>query len=231
MEKIIIAILFLYPGAIVDILYANFAPSTFEDSTPNGTSRTAKYAAYSIAISLAAIRGYSFFFHADMSSMTAILDTLSSPAALGRYFLVSLASTGLFALCWHWFCRVISCFIGAAARQSQSHCTGAWQDIMESERHRAYRPFCIVRIRSGSGEQMGFCDYLPEQFERGFHLRETETVMQTFERDQKMENRGDRYIEEPYACYYDSRSNTFVELYDGEKLRWYLWPEAKKEKK
>ena len=97
MEQMIIAMIYLYPGALVDILRRVFFKRTYRDEETSDSTRAAKHFVFSTMISVASLLIYGRLAGKSVANPADLLNTFSATMEIPRFFLISLGMTVLFS--------------------------------------------------------------------------------------------------------------------------------------
>lgn len=217
MEQMIIAMIYLYPGALVDILRRVFFKRTYRDEETSDSTRAAKHFVFSTMISVASLLIYGRLAGKSVANPADLLNTFSATMEIPRFFLISLGMTVLFSCALEGleegYAKLRS--IKTAQEENRKICRSvdSWHTLVYGKEFEETRSALALRIRKGEKEQIGICYSLPGTFEEGiilFRTKETEEALK--------KNEDDALLFGPVAVYYDTKTETFVEFYNAAKL-------------
>lgn len=221
MENVIIAMLYLYPGALVDRCRKVMFHRTYRKEDEGENASLAKYFVYSTVISTITLVLYGFFWTDHATIQGAALPVFDQPWDISKYFAFSLLVMVLFSIFVEKALDAKNWFESKWSRKSEgvviTRSVDAWHELVFGDDFKEVRGALILKIRHGEREEVGFSYYLPERFEDGVALIRTKQVEEAFQKDQGAEE-AERLIFGPVAIYCDSRSDTTVEFYNGNKL-------------
>lgn len=227
MEEIIIAMLFLYPGALIDVFDKRFFPRHHKESVMSDSTRVAKYFVYSVFISVFSLLIYAHLTGRGVSNINAIQDSLAGTMEIPKYFGVSLICTILFTLILRvidsWFLQLRSLYKHSIEGTTLINATDVWHEIVRGSDLKEIRSCMIAKIENGTSIRAGFLQYMPDDFEEGLGLTASQLVMDQLECEKGLEPSSDKcYIGPPWLSYYDTKTGAFVDIYDGRRLHEYL---------
>ena len=217
MEQIIIAMIYLYPGALVDILRRTFFKRTYCDEETSDGARTAKHFVYSTIISVFSLLIYGLLIGQRVATFEDIRTALSSMTGILLFLGVSLAMTAAFAVgleaLEEGYAKLQSIKTGQEENRKICHSVDSWHTLVYGKEFEETRSALALRIRKGEKEQIGICYSLPGTFEEGIILFRTEETEKALKK-----NEADALLFGPVAVYYDTKTETFVEFYNAAKL-------------
>lgn len=97
MEQMIIAMIYLYPGALVDILRRVFFKRTYRDKETSDSTRAAKHFVFSTMISVASLLIYGRLGREKRCQPGGSAEYIFSHDGDSAFFLISLSMTVLFS--------------------------------------------------------------------------------------------------------------------------------------
>lgn len=231
MENIIIAMLYLYPGAIVDVIRKTFFRRTFREPDMNESMNTARYFVASTIISVVSLVVYAMLFRKSVANPQDIQKSLTGTMEIPKYFVVSFAVTVAYAIFLQavgWMiAKVKSRWLKETESTKISPSVDAWHELVYGDDLKEIRGYLVLRISQGGQTVCGFSYFLPEFFEDGIALIRQEEVKAAFIRDQENEmmdqtrenrEKPERLIHGPVAAYYDPKTGTAVEFFNGYSL-------------
>lgn len=217
MEQIIIAMIYLYPGALVDILRRAFFKRTYCDEETSDGARTAKHFVYSTIISVFSLLIYGLLIGQRVATFEDIRTALSSMTGILLFLGVSLAMTAAFAVgleaLEEGYAKLQSIKTDQEENRKICRSVDSWHTLVYGKEFEETRSALALRIRKGEKEQIGICYSLPGTFEEGIILFRTEETEKALKK-----NEADALLFGPVAVYYDTKTETFVEFYNAAKL-------------
>lgn len=223
MESIIVAMLYLYPGALVDVIRHRFFKRTFRDEELNESARVAKYFVFSTVISVFSLLAYAALYEKSVANPDDILKSLSGTMEIPKYFVISLLMTVVFVALIRlgngMLEKIKSCQLEKTDGLVISPSVDAWHELTCGKGLEGIWGYLVLRIICGDHETTGFSYYLPERFQDGVAVIHQEIVADAFQKDSgKAINDPDRLIYGPVAAYFDTETGTTVEFYNGYNL-------------
>ncbi len=229
MGDIIVAMMYLYPGALVDVIRKTVFKHTFHDDELNESARVAKYFMFSTMISVASLLIYGKYFEKSVANQADILKALGGTMEIPKYFGVSLIVTALFTFGLEGVKELVKWARNRYWKKTDdamiNRTTNAWYDLVYGDGLKGYRGSLVLKIRnSDKDETCGFCYYLPDEFKDGISLVWQEEVKAAFDKDaaecvSKDVYDESRLIKGPMASYYDIETGTTIEFYDATKFK------------
>lgn len=217
MEEIIIAMLYLYPGAMVDVIRHRFFKRSFRDDEVNESTRIAKYFFFSTVISVVSLIWYAARYNKSVANPADIVSALTGTMEIPKYFVISLIVTLLFTGgLWivNWALLQFSTLL-SQEDVVISDSVDAWHEIVYGDALKDSKGYLILRVTNGGKPQMGFSYFLPERFSDGIILIRQEEVAAALERDKQKPADEPLEIFGPIATYCDAGTGATVEFFDG----------------
>ena len=221
MEQIIIAMIYLYPGALVDVLRRAFFKRTYRDEETSDSARTAKYFVFSTIISVVSLLIYGRQAGKSVANPTDLLSAFSATMEIPRFFLISLIVTGAFSgvlegLEAGW-AKLQSSWLKKTEQMKIERSADTWHTLIYGKDFKNARSALVLRIKSGAGEQVGICYSLPERFEDGIALIWTPETQEAFKHDEEAVD-DKKLIFGPVGVYCDPKTGMSVEFFEANKL-------------
>ncbi len=227
MEEIIISLLFLYPGALIEMLYDRYAKYSYRRTDTDSKAKVAEYFLNSVIVTIITILVYRCLAKQDVHTFKELVQVLSSFGEALLYFVLSLAFTGIYAFVRYHIMGMAPRLAGSSVLSEKVNgleeigSVNSWRDIIFGPQSKDVLQHCILRIQVGDQVVAGFAECLPVDFERGITLTQTVFVQELLEKE-KDKPLDERFIGNPYFTYFDSPTGTRVEFFDGSELFSYL---------
>ncbi|MBR5302926.1 MAG: hypothetical protein IKU38_08835 [Clostridia bacterium] len=223
MEDIIIGMLYLYPGALVDLIRKTFFKRVFRDDDLNESTRIAKYFWFSTFITVAALLIYADCSNNSVANPEDIKKALSGTMEIPKYFGISFCVTVAFTFLLEGVKALWSGIRSLCKKKREgtvvSRSVTAWHELICGKGLKEYRGNLVLKIKNGGEEKVGFFYFLPDEFKDGISLIYQPEVEEAFTKDEGKDPYDEsRLIKGPVALYYDPESGTTVEFYDGTKF-------------
>ena len=223
MNEILVSMLFLYPGALVEVVQKEIFRYTYVEDKGSEVAHLARYFIYSVFVTLLSVFMYAFLREKEISTMSDIFLALNSPKEIFGYTVLSLIGTVIIACADEIFARltikVKNKFGKGSEDTSLIIAADAWHQIAYSQEEtlKECRQYMIAKVYNGGQESAGFIKYLPGEFEQGLILVWQSEIQKQLEKE-KNESEEKRLIGDPVLTYFDPKSSTLVELFDGRKF-------------
>ena len=157
MEQMIIAMIYLYPGALVDILRRVFFKRTYRDEETSDSTRAAKHFVFSTMISVASLLIYGRLAGKSVANPADLLNTFSATMEIPRFFLISLGMTVLFSCALEGleegYAKLRSLRLKETEQMKIDRSADTWHTLVYSKDFEYARSALVLRIKSGAGEQ------------------------------------------------------------------------------
>lgn len=222
MEQIIIAMIYLYPGALVDIIRRKLFSRTYADEETSDSGRTAKYFIFSTVISVISLLVYGRLSGKSIANSEDIKSAFSATMEIPCFFLISLIVTILFSfflegmkILWG---QIRSGYLKKTEKMTVNRSSDAWHEIVYGETLREIRGMLVLKTIQNEHEEMGACFYLPDTFENGIALMKQNEVAEALKHDKQEEDDSKKIIYGPIITYCDTKTGTIVEIYNGERI-------------
>lgn len=221
MEQIIIAMIYLYPGALVDILRRAFFKRTYRDEETSDSTRAAKHFVFSTIISVVSLLIYGRLAGKSVANPTDLLSAFSATMEIPRFFLISLIVTGIFSCVLEGleegWAKLKSLRLEKTEKMKIKRSADTWHTLVYDKDFENARSALVLRIKSGAGEQAGICYSLPERFEDGIALIWTPETQEAFKHDEEAVD-DKKLIFGPVGVYCDPKTGIIVEFFEARKL-------------
>lgn len=226
MEDIVIGVLFIYPGAIIELLYRRYAKYGYKEEEHAEPLKLAELFLNSAIVTILTIALLRFFTGIEVETLSSLIFELNRFESLAQYLILSVAVTCIYAWIRYKISGMDPMDDGPIDQQGVHGCRVAgsintWRELIYGQDLKDILEHCILRITTSDGTVAGFATYLPDDFEKGFSLEQVDFVEEQFklEKDWAKEQ---RYIGESHAVYIDSPTGIKVEFFDGKELYEYL---------
>lgn len=214
MNEIIVALLFLYPGGLIDIFLNANKSATYSTHEMDNISRTALCFAYSVVSTFIAILvfGGIMLRRVDLAATLALLNTWSGLLVYALISLIAIApATGIIWFADSFWQRLYCKYREWKYKGKHSSIQTVWQSITKED-------LCYaLRIRSADGHiiEQGYIRHLPTDLrkDKGILLEYPRAIKETFDKEEAREY----YF--PYCefVYFDSETGYLYEFYDATK--------------
>lgn len=226
MNEIVTGVLFIYPGAIIEILYRRYAKYGYKEDTRAEPIRLAELFLYSVVVTVFSVLLLKVFGGVKVDTLSGLVFELNRFSTLIKYLLLSIALTIIVAWIRYQISGMNPDHEDAADQKPVNGCrvvgaANAWRDLIYGLMLEDILEHCILRISCGDQVTAGFAAYLPTDFEQGIELVQTAFVQKVFESEANCVP-DKRYIGDPHAVYIDPPTRAKVEFFDGKKLYDYL---------
>lgn len=226
MEEIVISMLFLYPGALVDVISKNLYKYSYCEDETSEAAHIARYFMTSVLITIASILLYARIRGRSVATLTDIVAALTGIGELMWYTVISLVCTIATAVVFRLVAILANRLISWINRKwegtSIRDAVDAWHEIIYGEDMKSFRDQTIMRIRMGGEEEAGFVKYWPESLSEGIILTQQVLVKAFFDYDENEEDCNKKFIGDPWVALIDSEHGAIIEIYDGRTLYEYL---------
>ena len=235
MQEIIISMLFLYPGAMVDVFEKYFFKYSYRQDESGEVAHLARYFAYSVVITIASIFIFAHFRQKSVANLEDIASALNGMIELGWYAGISLFASLMFTLLFHALNKLFVAINSRITEKTEGlkviNASDTWHELAYGVSMAEYRDAAIIRIKNDKEERIGFVKVWPERYEDGILLTQTDIVKEYFDYDREisLDQQDKMFIGSPLYTMFDAKTASFIEIYDGRKLYAYLFPEDKEE--
>lgn len=222
MEEVLVSLLFIYPGALIEIFYRAFAKYGYKEEESNDQIKIGEYFLYSAIVFVLSLIIYQCISGRWFKTADEVFSEFNNLLSALGYLLLSLVVTGLVAYARYDLSGMNPSDDGGLLGESINGCkaagsVNAWREIIYGSDFKDVLAPCIVRIRMGDIIETGFVHYFPDDFEKGIILVQSAYVKQQFEIEENC-SPDHIIIGDPYVVYVDPASNVIVEFYPGQKL-------------
>lgn len=226
LEEIVVGALFIYPGAIIEMLYRRYAKYGYKEESHAEPIKLAELFLNSVIVTILTVLFLRVFTNIKADTLSSLVFELNRFRWLMQYMILSAAVTC--AVAWIRYkltgmdpmddraldqTRVNGCRVAGSAN--------AWRELIYGPDLKDILEHCILRITTSGGTSAGFASYLPDDFEKGIPLVQTAFVERMLSKEAEWEP-DQRYIGEPYTVYIDPATGAKVEFFDGKELYDYL---------
>ena len=222
MEQMIIAMIYLYPGALVDILRRVFFKRTYRDEETSDSTRAAKHFVFSTMISVASLLIYGRLAGKSVANPADLLNTFSATMEIPRFFLISLGMTVLFSCALEGleegYAKLRSLRLKETEQMKIDRSADTWHTLVYSKDFEYARSALVLRIKSGAGEQVGICYSLPDNLEDGIALMWSPETRAAFTHDEATAADDEKLLFGPVVIYCDPKTGINVEFFEAQKL-------------
>lgn len=222
MEQMIIAMIYLYPGALVDILRRVFFKRTYRDEETSDSTRAAKHFVFSTMISVASLLIYGRLAGKSVANPADLLNTFSATMEIPRFFLISLGMTVLFSCALEGleegYAKLRSLRLKETEQMKIDRSADTWHTLVYSKDFEYARSALVLRIKSGAGEQVGICYSLPDNLEDGIALMWSPETRAAFKHDEETVADDEKLLFGPVVIYCDPKTGINVEFFEAQKL-------------
>lgn len=222
MEQMIIAMIYLYPGALVDILRRVFFKRTYRDEETSDSTRAAKHFVFSTMISVASLLIYGRLAGKSVANPADLLNTFSATMEIPRFFLISLSMTVLFSCALEGleegYAKLRSLRLKETEQMKIDRSADTWHTLVYSKDFKYARSVLVLRIKSGAGEQVGICYSLPDNLEDGIALMWSPETRAAFKHDEEIDDDNEKLLFGPVVVYCDPKTGIIVEFFEAQKL-------------
>lgn len=222
MEQMIIAMIYLYPGALVDILRRVFFKRTYRDEETSDSTRAAKHFVFSTMISVASLLIYGRLAGKSVANPADLLNTFSATMEIPRFFLISLSMTVLFSCALErleeGYAKLRSLRLKETEQMKIDRSADTWHTLVYSKDFEYTRSALVLRIKSGVGEQVGICYSLPDNLEDGIALMWSPETRAAFKHDEETADDNEKLLFGPVVVYCDPKTGIIVEFFEAQKL-------------
>lgn len=222
MEQMIIAMIYLYPGALVDILRRVFFKRTYRDEETSDSTRAAKHFVFSTMISVASLLIYGRLAGKSVANPADLLNTFSATMEIPRFFLISLSMTVLFSCALEGleegYAKLRSLRLKETEQMKIDRSADTWHTLVYSKDFKYARSVLVLRIKSGAGEQVGICYSLPDNLEDGIALMWSPETRAAFKHDEETDDDNEKLLFGPVVVYCDPKTGIIVEFFEAQKL-------------
>lgn len=222
MEQMIIAMIYLYPGALVDILRRVFFKRTYRDEETSDSTRAAKHFVFSTMISVASLLIYGRLAGKSVANPADLLNTFSATMEIPRFFLISLGMTVLFSCALEGleegYAKLRSLRLKETEQMKIDRSADTWHTLVYSKDFEYARSALVLRIKSGAGEQVGICYSLPDNLEDGIALMWSPETRTAFKHDEETDADDEKLLFGPVVIYCDPKTGINVEFFEAQKL-------------
>lgn len=222
MEQMIIAMIYLYPGALVDILRRVFFKRTYRDEETSDSTRAAKHFVFSTMISVASLLIYGRLAGKSVANPADLLNTFSATMEIPRFFLISLGMTVLFSCALEGleegYAKLRSLRLKETEQMKIDRSADTWHTLVYSKDFEYARSALVLRIKSGAGEQVGICYSLPDNLEDGIALMWSPETRMAFKHDEETAADDEKLLFGPVVIYCDPKTGINVEFFEAQKL-------------
>lgn len=220
-EEIILVLIYLYPGALVDVLKRIIYSYSFREDPSDNFGKAVRYFAYSVIISTLSLLLYGFFCNKGVHSIDNITASLNGTIDLAFYAGISFVITLFFTLL-HRPVEIFANWLMTLILHTESvviNPASAWIELMNGQDLKEIRDHMIVRVTCGESVRSGFLFTQPDSFDDGLILTKTKSVSAQMRYERENALREDEcLIGSPWATYYDPKTGTFVDMYDGREF-------------
>lgn len=222
MEQMIIAMIYLYPGSLVDILRRVFFKRTYRDEETSDSTRAAKHFVFSTMISVASLLIYGRLAGKSVANPADLLNTFSATMEIPRFFLISLGMTVLFSCALEGleegYAKLRSLRLKETEQMKIDRSADTWHTLVYSKDFEYARSALVLRIKSGAGEQVGICYSLPDNLEDGIALMWSPETRTAFKHDEETAADDEKLLFGPVVIYCDPKTGINVEFFEAQKL-------------
>lgn len=226
MNEIVTGVLFIYPGAIIEILYRRYAKYGYKEDARAEPIRLAELFLYSVVVTISSVLLLKVFGGIKVETLSSLVFELNRFSTLIQYLILSFMLTIFVAWIRYQISGMNPEHEDAADQKPVNGCrvvgaANAWRDLIYGPMLQDILEHCILRISCGDQVTAGFAAYLPTDFEQGFELTYTSYVQKQFEMEVGYAP-DERYIHDPQAVYIDPPTGIKVEFFNGNELYDYL---------
>lgn len=226
MEDIVIGVLFIYPGAIIELMYRRYAKYGYKEEGHAEPIKLAELFLNSVIVTILTVFLLRILGFIEVDSLGSLVFELSRFRSLMQYLIMSIVVTSAVAWIRYKFSGMDPSGDGPMDQKCVNGCriagsAGGWRELIYGPTLQDILEHCILRVTTSSGVSAGFALYLPDDFEKGIPLVQTAFVERMLREEAEWEP-DQRYIGEPYAVYLDPATGTKVEFLDGKELYDYL---------
>lgn len=222
MEQIIIAMIYLYPGALVDVLRRKLFTRTYRDEETSDSARAAKHFAFSTIISVASLLIYGRLARKSVANPTDLLNTFSATMEIPRFFLISLIMTVIFSFALEGleegYVKLKSLSLKGTEQMKIARSADTWHTLVCGKDFEYTRSALVLRIKGGAGEQVGICYSLPDKLEDGIALMWSQETRAAFKHDEETVADDEKLLFGPVVVYCDPKTGINVEFFEAQKL-------------
>ena len=226
MEDIVVGVLFIYPGAIIELLYRRYAKYGYKEESHAEPIKLAELFLNSAIVTILTVILLPVFSNIEVDSLSSLVFELNRFGSLIQYLILSILVTCFVAGVRYKVSGMDPAGDGPLDQDRVNGCQVAgsantWRELIYGPALKDILEHCILRITTSNGIAAGFATYLPDDFEKGISLEQTAFVEKQFDEEATWEPHQ-RNIGDPYAVYVDSATGTKVEFFDGKELYEYL---------
>ena len=226
MGQMIIAMIYLYPGALVDILRRVFFKRTYRDEETSDSTRAAKHFVFSTMISVASLLIYGRLAGKSVANPADLLNTFSATMEIPRFFLISLSMTVLFSCALEGleegYAKLRSLRLKETEQMKIDRSADTWHTLVCSKDFEYTRSALVLRIKSGAGEQelrmVADCLRVLENLEDGIALMWSPETRAAFKHDEETADDNEKLLFGPVVVSCDPKPGIIVEFFEAQKL-------------
>ena len=191
MEDIVIGVLFVYPGAIIELIYRRYAKYGYKEEEHAESLKVAELFLNSAIVTILTILLFQFFTGTQVDTLSSLIFELNRFESLTQYLILSVAVTCIYAWIRYKACGMDPNTDGPVDQMKVNGCRVAgsvntWRELIYGPDLSEILEHCILRITTSEGTVSGFATYLPDDFEKGFSLEQTAFVKARFEEEESM---------------------------------------------
>lgn len=226
MNEIVTGVLFIYPGALIEILYRRYAKYGYKEDTRAEPIHMAELFFYSAVITIFSVLLLRVFGGVKVDTLSSLVFELNRFSTLIQYLILSVTLTIFVAWIRYEISGMDPEHEEAVDQQRVNGCrvvgaANTWRDLIYGPLLQDILEHCILRISCGGQVTAGFAAYIPTDFEQGIELVQTAFVEKRFKEEENW-TLEQCNIGEPYAVYIDTPTGIKVEFFDGRELYDYL---------
>ena len=225
MEDIIVSLLFVYPGAAIELFYRWRAKYSYKEEARSEPIMLAELFIQSAIVTVLTILSMQFFTGLQIGSLSMLIIHLNHFRTMSQYLILSVVMTALVGWLRYKIAGMGPDEAGIGDREINGcrvvSSVNAWRELMFGNDLANILEHCIVRISCGGESVAGFVTCFPTDFEKGISLTQTDFVETQLKREECWEPEQ-RNIGSPHTVYIDPVTGSKVEFFDGAELYNYL---------
>lgn len=226
MEELMSAVLFVYPGAMIELIYRRYAQYGYKEDSHAEPIKLAELFVYSTIVTIVTIILMRVFAGIKVDSLSGLVFELNRFESTLKYLILSILVTCVVAWIRYKVSGMDPDADGPLDQPQVNGCRVAgsantWRELIYGPDLRDILEHCIVRITCGETVAAGFATYFPTDFEQGIPLTQTAFVEELMEREDELPQ-DQCYVGKAYMVYIDPITGTKVEFFKGKELHDYL---------
>lgn len=222
MDSLVPALIFIFPGFFIEILYRRFIPKS-ADNDVSEYNKITKAFLFSLAVVILNLVIIKYFFSININSLTQLQERILGLTFLIKYTMLTVLSSVVIAYLWS--CHVVSIirrlfnwYRGKKNLPEETKYPAVWDEIFENPKIDLKNRVVMIE-KDGNLISCGFLEsFSPANKEnKDIALTYSNYIKEYIEKDKELAP-GEKILEIVAYEYYDFSTGNLIKIYDSEKL-------------